>query len=92
MLWAIIVSVTSPGLRTRESVSQTALDAGGLAQNSTVRDRRWPVTAVKVLLAGYTAGRPEIKHFCLSSLKMDFYLRLSTGTYVSSKDVSFWET
>lgn len=58
-LWAINVSVTSPGFKTSESASQTALDAGGLAQNSTVRDRRWPVMAVRVLLAGYTAGRPE---------------------------------
>jgi hypothetical protein len=58
ILWAISVSVTSPGLKTRESVSQTVLEAGGLAQNSTVRDRRWPVVAVNVLLAGYTSGRP----------------------------------
>jgi hypothetical protein len=36
-----------------------ALEAGGLEQNSTVRDSCWPVIAVKVLLAGYTAGRPE---------------------------------
>jgi hypothetical protein len=63
MLWAISVSVTSPGLRTRESVSQMALEAGGFAQNSTVRDKRWPVTAVRVLLAGYTAGRPESTTF-----------------------------
>jgi len=58
MEWAIMVSVTSPGLRMRESVSQIALEAGGLAQNSTVSERRWPVTAVSVLLEGYTAGRP----------------------------------
>jgi hypothetical protein len=51
--------VTSPGLKTRESVNQTVLEAGGFAQNSTVRERRWPVVAVKVLLAGYTSGRPE---------------------------------
>jgi hypothetical protein len=95
ILWAIRVSVTSPGLKTRESVSQTVLEGGGLAQNSTVRDRRWPVVAVKVLLAGYTSGRPESTPTFASILFQGqrLILKLTVLRFKRSKEVlAFWPT